>query len=92
MDGGRSHYSALKQRMIAFVLKSTYFQYDGSIYEQQEHASMGSPVSGVKANLYVEDFEEQALASAPCTSQIWKRCVDDASRQSLFRTVIRFLL
>ena len=50
MDGGRSHYSALKQRMIAFVLKSTYFQYDGSIYEQQEHASMGSPVSGVKAN------------------------------------------
>ena len=70
--------------MIAFVFKSTYFQYDRSIYEPQERASMGNPVSAVKANLYVEDFEEQALASASCTSKIWKRYVDNASRQSLF--------
>ena len=52
---------------------------------------MGNPLSVVKANLYVEDFAEQALASAPCTSKIWKRYVDDASRQSLFRTVIHFI-
>ena len=52
---------------------------------------MGNPVSVVKAKLYVEDFEEQALTSAPCTSQIWKPYLDEASRQSLFRTVIRFL-
>ena len=46
----------------------------------------------MKANLYVEDFDfdEEALASALCSSKIWKRYVNDVSRQSLFRTVIIF--
>jgi len=42
-------------------------------YDQQEGAAMGSPVSGVIVTLYVEEFEEQALVSAPYTPTIWKR-------------------
>ena len=40
---------------------------------------MGSPVSAVIANLYMESFEEQALKSCPpeCAPRIWKRYVDD---------------
>ncbi|KAL9987968.1 hypothetical protein ACROYT_G002355 [Oculina patagonica] len=63
--------------LLNFVLRSTYFQYNGSIYEQQEGAAMGSPVSAVVANLYMESFEEQAITSSSYKPKIWKRYVDD---------------
>ena len=39
--------------LLDFVLRSTDFQYNGLIYEQQEGAAMGSPVSAVIANLKI---------------------------------------
>ena len=45
-------------------LKSTYFSYNGEFYEQRQGAAMGSPVSAVVANLYMEFFGELALESA----------------------------
>jgi len=50
--------------LLNFVLRSTCFQYNGPIYKQQEGAAMGSPVSAVIDNLYMESFEEQAIATA----------------------------
>ncbi len=40
-------------------------------------AAMGSPVSAVVANLYMEFFEEEALNSALVKPVLWKRYVDD---------------
>ena len=46
-------------------------------YDQREGAAMGSPVSAVVANLYIEFFLKLALRTAPSRPHIWKRYVDD---------------
>ena len=38
---------------------------------------MGSPVSAVITNLYMESFEQQAITTSSCKPRIWKRYVDD---------------
>ena len=38
---------------------------------------MGSSVSIVTANLYMESFEEQPITASSYETRIWKRYVDD---------------
>ena len=62
--------------LLRFCLNTTYFTYSGMIYKQKHGAAMGSPVSPIIANLYVEGFEEIALRTAPnptlrCGSGTW---------------------
>ena len=38
---------------------------------------MGSPISPIVANLYMESFKMRALQSSPHTPSVWKRFVDD---------------
>ncbi len=40
---------------------------------------MGSPLSPIVANIFMEDFEARALSSARLLPRLWKRCVDDTN-------------
>ena len=48
--------------LFQLCLKSTYFSYNG---ELRQGLAMGSPVSAVVANLYMEFFEDLDLRSTP---------------------------
>ena len=63
--------------LLEFCLRSTYFTYRGKFYEQVEGAAMGSPISPIVANLYMDNFEMRALQSSPNPPSVWKRFVDD---------------
>ena len=47
------------------------------VYRQEEGLAMGSPLSPVMANIYMEYFEDIALDSAPLRPTMWLRYVDD---------------
>jgi len=59
------------------VLTSTYFSVDGQFYEQTDGVAMGSPLSPVIANFYMEDFEMKAIKKATHKPTCWYRYVDN---------------
>ena len=51
--------------LVELCLHSTFFSFQGVVYEQVDGVAMGSPLSPVIANLYMEHFDDIALQSFP---------------------------
>ena len=54
--------------LLEFCLKNTYFSFQDRFYEHIEGAAMGSPVSPIVANFYMEYLEQKAISNAPYPS------------------------
>ena len=63
--------------LLKLCLTTTCFQWREKFYEQTNGAPMGSPLSPVMANLFMEEFEKKALAAATLKHGFWFRYVDD---------------
>ena len=63
---------------MEFVLTTTYFIFRGQIYRQSFGTAMGSLVSPMVADIYMEFLEQTAIATVPLEykPRLWKRYVD----------------
>ena len=63
--------------LLEFCLRSTYFLFQGKFYQQLEGTAMGSSISPIIANIFMEDLETRALSTTPHPPSLWKGYVDD---------------
>lgn len=63
--------------LLECCLKTTYFKAETDFFQQTDGLPMGSPLSPVIANIYMEYFEEIALSSSQIQPKKWIRYVDD---------------
>ena len=60
--------------LLEFCLKNIYFSFQGQFYEKVKGVAMGSLVSPIVANLYMEYFEQKALSTAPTPQVLARVC------------------
>ena len=51
--------------LLEFCLTQTYFFFQSKYYQQTQGAAMGSPISPLIANIFMEEFEVKAPPVLP---------------------------
>ena len=64
-------------KLLEFTLTNCIFCFNKKFYKQLQGTAMGSPVSPVIANIYIEYFESLAIPSSPTLIKWWFRYIDD---------------
>ena len=65
-------------KLLEFILYNYIFCFNTKFYKQLQGAVMGSPVSPVITNIYMEYLESLAIPSSPTLIKWWFRYVNDA--------------
>ena len=65
-------------RLLAFVLKNSFFTYEQEHFQLTLGCAMGSPVSATIANLVMEYIEERAISTTTHPPRWWDRYKDDS--------------
>ncbi|XP_046406364.1 uncharacterized protein LOC124171266 [Ischnura elegans] len=63
--------------LVNHCLRNSIFLWNGDFYDQSDGAAMGSPLSPVVANLFMERFEAEAINTYDKKPKKWLRYVDD---------------
>jgi hypothetical protein len=63
--------------LLDVSLRTTYFQVDDKFFQQKDGMAMGSSVSPIVSNIFMEHFEILALDSTQHKQSVWLRYVDD---------------
>jgi uncharacterized protein YggL (DUF469 family) len=61
------------------IIKQNYFQYEGTYYQPRKGTAMGSPISGLIAEIYLQKIENHHIKHWLESKEIifYKRYVDD---------------
>ncbi|CAF1219919.1 unnamed protein product [Rotaria magnacalcarata] len=66
------------KKLLEFTTKNSHFLFDGKMYDQIDGVSMGSPLSPLPAEIFLQGFEKKHLELFDLMGiGYWKRYVDD---------------
>jgi hypothetical protein len=63
--------------LLGICSKTTYFQVSYKFYQETDGMAMGSPLSPVISNIYMEKFKKVPLEQSDLRPKTWLRYIDD---------------
>jgi hypothetical protein len=64
--------------LLEVCLRTKYFPVEDKFFQQRDGTAMGSSLSPIVSNIFMENFEKLALDTARYKPSLWLRYVDDA--------------
>ena len=63
--------------LLDILLRTTYFKFNGDLYQQTDGAAMGGPTSAIVWEIYMQSLETTAITTADHPPRVWECYLDD---------------